>query len=169
MATADPVMVFVNARRFILKNRETRFRAQFALDITRVCYLVGKQENESFPRFDFRGSRPSRSRTRSKTNRFFVTADVRSRHVAGHARRDHEPKAPASWTHSKRFAKFCDLEPGATAFGVRGACSRFCRGFTNGRMPWKFRLLMSAATNRGRFTRRANEQTGGSNQRWPQK
>ena len=52
---------------------------------------------------------------------------------------DHEPKAPASWTHSKRFAKFRDLEHGATAFGVRGAstlrststedgCSRFCRG-----------------------------------------
>ena len=38
-------------------------------------------------------------------------------------------KAPASWTHSKRFAKFRDLESGATAFGVRGACSRFCRRF----------------------------------------
>ena len=45
------------------------------------------------------------------------------------AQRDLEPKATASWSHSKRFAKFRDLESGATAFGVRGARSRFCRKF----------------------------------------
>ena len=39
------------------------------------------------------------------------------------------PKAPASWAHSKRFAKFRDLEHAATAFGVSGTCSRFCRRF----------------------------------------
>src|SRR5437867_5725744 len=39
---------------------------------------------------------------------------------------DHEPwKAPASRTHSKRFAKSQALGHCAAAFGVRGACSRF--------------------------------------------
>src|SRR2546425_5067529 len=39
---------------------------------------------------------------------------------------DHEPwKAPASRTHSKRFAKSQALGNCAAAFGVRGACSRF--------------------------------------------
>src|SRR5438876_8776040 len=38
---------------------------------------------------------------------------------------DHEPwKAPASRTHSKRFAKSQALGHCAAAFGVRGACSR---------------------------------------------
>ena len=49
------------------------------------------------------------------------------RHV--HFRRWREPKAPASRSHSKRFAKFQDAKHCATAFGVRGACSRFCRWF----------------------------------------
>src|SRR5206468_9531397 len=40
--------------------------------------------------------------------------------------RDHEPcKAPASRTHSERFAKAQALGHCAAAFGVRGACSRF--------------------------------------------
>ena len=52
-----------------------------------------------------------------------------SRHDFRSAHRDHESKAPASWSHSKRFAKFRDLEQDARAFGVRGACSRFCRRF----------------------------------------
>src|SRR5437867_13149813 len=39
---------------------------------------------------------------------------------------DHELwKAPASRTHSKRFAESQALGHCATAFGVRGACSRF--------------------------------------------
>src|SRR6059036_1125109 len=39
---------------------------------------------------------------------------------------DHEPwKAPASRTHSKRFAESQALGHCAAAFGVRGACSRF--------------------------------------------
>src|SRR5881628_2835913 len=39
---------------------------------------------------------------------------------------DREPwKAPASRTHSKRFAKSQGLGYCAAAFGVRGACSRF--------------------------------------------
>src|SRR5437867_12277192 len=39
---------------------------------------------------------------------------------------DHEPwKAPASRTHSKRFAKSQALGHCAVAFGMRGACSRF--------------------------------------------
>src|SRR5439155_21135194 len=39
---------------------------------------------------------------------------------------EHEPwKAPASRTHSKRFAKSQALGHSAAAFGVRGACSRF--------------------------------------------
>src|SRR5207244_1629696 len=43
---------------------------------------------------------------------------------------DHEPwKAPASRTHSKRFAKSKALGHCAAAFGVRGACSRFRRRF----------------------------------------
>src|SRR5207244_2364964 len=43
---------------------------------------------------------------------------------------DHEPwKAPASRTHSKRFAKSQALGHCAAAFGVRGACSRFGTGF----------------------------------------
>src|SRR5207244_2693988 len=43
---------------------------------------------------------------------------------------DHELwKAPASRTHSKRFAKSQALGHRAAAFGVRGACSRFCTRF----------------------------------------
>jgi len=39
---------------------------------------------------------------------------------------DHEPwKAPASRSHSERFAKSQALGHCAAAFGVRGACSRF--------------------------------------------
>ena len=48
------------------------------------------------------------------------------------AHRGYEPKAPASWTHSIRFATFRDPDDRATAFGMRGACSRFCRRF----MEW---------------------------------
>ena len=54
---------------------------------------------------------------------------IRSLHDFSIAKWDHEPKAPASWTHSKRFARFRDLEHDARAFGVRGACSRFCHRF----------------------------------------
>ena len=64
---------------------------------------------------------------------------TKSFHDFGIAHLDREPKAPASWTHSKRFAKCRDLKHGATAFGMRGVstlrstatedgCSRFCRG-----------------------------------------
>src|SRR5436309_14597337 len=49
---------------------------------------------------------------------------------------DHEPwKAPASRTHSKRFAKSQALGHCAAAFGVRGACSRFCTRFM-GSIHW---------------------------------
>src|SRR5436309_14967187 len=55
---------------------------------------------------------------------------------------DHEPwKAPASRTHSKRFAKSQALGHCAAAFGVRGACSRFRTRFMESlhslwRMHW---------------------------------
>src|SRR6058998_1575398 len=55
---------------------------------------------------------------------------------------DHEPwKAPASRTHSKRFAKSRALGHRAAAFGVRGACSRFRTRFMESllsllRMHW---------------------------------
>ena len=104
--------------------------------------------------------------TSAATNERFMGC----RQIAGHARRDHEPKAPASWTHSKRFAPVRDLEPGATAFGVRGACSHFCHRVMGSHLDFKiahrglepcsrrrkeaewclgneYRLLTSAATN----------------------
>src|SRR5437870_5873633 len=47
---------------------------------------------------------------------------------------DHEPwKAPASRTHSKRFAKSQALGHCAAAFGVRGACSRLRTRFMESR------------------------------------
>src|SRR5437899_721965 len=55
---------------------------------------------------------------------------------------DHEPwKAPASRTHSKRFAKSRALGHRAAPFGVRGACSRFRTRFMESllslwRMHW---------------------------------
>src|SRR5437867_3933045 len=55
---------------------------------------------------------------------------------------DHEPwKAPASRTHSKRFAKSQALGHCAAAFGVGGACSRFRTRFMESllsrlRMHW---------------------------------
>src|SRR5439155_4400491 len=39
-----------------------------------------------------------------------------------------DAKAPASRTHSKRFAELGDIWHVAPAFGVRGACSRFLEG-----------------------------------------
>src|SRR5207244_11723211 len=51
---------------------------------------------------------------------------------------DHEPwKAPASWTHSKRFAKSQALGHCAAAFGVRGACSHFCTRFMESHTRWR--------------------------------
>src|SRR5439155_6781775 len=53
---------------------------------------------------------------------------------------DHEPwTAPASRTHSKRSAKSQARGHCAAAFGVRGACSRFCTQF------------MGSARERGAF------------------
>src|SRR5438552_5326044 len=39
-----------------------------------------------------------------------------------------DAKAPASRTHSKRFAELGDIWHIAPGFGVRGACSRFLKG-----------------------------------------
>ena len=62
---------------------------------------------------------------------------------------DPEPKAPASRSHSKRFAKWQNAENRATAFGVRGACSRFCRRLKERDGAWTYLSAWTAVALRG--------------------